>query len=138
MKDQRKAALLKGWDSLAPKEQARLFEYFEFMVEKGKPGYQAKVNAEDEAYRVQLAKVHDLKSRLESVCMEVRKVLFAFLPAGEAQNFQVTQELLIFLSFAAEYKPFYLFEDNGAVFHLAENTIRKVTRRLANLEKVQG
>ena len=137
MTDQRKADLIKGWDSLTSTEQEALFSYFKFMVEKGKPGYQAKVDAEIETYRVQLAKVSDLKSRIDEASSAARLALLTFLP-DKARNVLIQYDLLRFLTFAAEYKPNYLYEQGGLAYSLAERTIQQVLRRLPKLEKGQG
>jgi hypothetical protein len=138
MTEQRKADLLKGWESLTAKGKSRLLEFLEMVLVSEKPGFQEWANAKDEAYRVQMAKVRDLKSRLEKVSMDTRGALLASLPAGKLHDLLITQELLLFLVYAAEYKPFYLFEEGGKALRLAERTIRDVTRRLAKIGQMQA
>ena len=134
MSDHKKAELLKAWDELSAKGQDRLIEELYVFVELDRPDHQERVQIKEEIYRVQMAKVRDLKTCLEKLSVEVRKAISARVPTHEFTDLLVTQELLSFLVFAAEYKPYYYFEQDGATFSLAKKMIRTVPRQLANLE----
>jgi hypothetical protein len=132
---ERDKRMIMAWRCLTPKRQTLLLDNIDILLEMERPSYQRKANAIDEEYRLQMVNVEILKTRIEKVSMDVRKVLLDSLPAGELTDLLITQELLAFLRFAAEYKPFYLFEEDGTAFCLAEKTIRSVERRLKRIEK---
>jgi hypothetical protein len=135
MTDKQKVRLITRWDALTQDGKTRLLDYLDYCVEREQPHHQDVENARLESFRVQMAKVQDLKARIESAQKEVRQALMAASPARGARDLQSTLEILCFLSFAAEYKPFYLYEESGAALHLAEKMIRDVPRQLAHFEK---
>jgi hypothetical protein len=85
----------------------------------------------EEEFRLQAAKVRELKSRLEEATARTRDAITARLPEGKVRDILATHEILTFLEFAAEYKPDYFSLQDGSAFKLAKRMLKSLPGILA-------
>lgn len=133
MINKQKAELLKGWEALTPAGKNKLLEYLDIFIKMEDPKFQKQSDAEHVEFLSKLENAHALGSRLEEIAQKTREVIHSQLP-DDIRILFVWHELLTSLIFAAQNKPTYLYEQNGAGLRLAKKAIRATNKGLAKLE----
>jgi hypothetical protein len=136
-KNQRKADLVKKWDSLLPKSQDQLRNIADVLALGEKIGEKKGGTNDLEDYRIKLAKVKELMSRLEFVSLKTMDALLAYIPDKKVRTIFSYFETLRYLYYAAEFNPLFFYEEDRKAFILAERLIQDVSRKLPALVKAK-
>jgi hypothetical protein len=136
--------MLEGWKTLESKGKEAMLSHLQFLVEEQRPDYQKRKHNELEDHRFQMAKVRSFKYRLEKVAVEARALIFKSLEDVKMKRADfnvellkgayVDLELLNFFVWAAEYKPFYLLEEEGLAWKMAERTRKRLVGRIGRMK----